>query len=157
MLRFIIIYEINFFEIWLSLFDLVWCITGFYFGTYCISRLHKWSIILQMILTNLLNFSNSIQKMNKQVNYDLKNLNNWLNGNKICLKSLTKQTDSDLHIKLNGKRLYPTDSFSYFGIIIDKNLNWYHSISNVAVKRNRANAISIIINLFCFGIKKRSS
>ena len=52
--------------------------------------------------------------MNKQVNYDLKNLNNWLNANKICLnvgktevvlfKSLTKQADSDLHIKLNGKQ-----------------------------------------------------
>ena len=63
--------------------------------------------------TNLLNFSHSIKKMNKEVNYDLKNLNNWLNTNKICLnvgktevvlfKSLTKQTDSDLHIKLNGK------------------------------------------------------
>ena len=51
--------------------------------------------------------------LNKQVNYDLKNLNNWLSANKICLnvgktkvvlfKSLKKQTDSDLHIKLNGK------------------------------------------------------
>ena len=71
--------------------------------------------------------------MNKQVNYDLKNLNNWLNANKICLnvgktevvlfKSLKKQTDSDLHIKLNGKQLYPTDSVKYLGIIIDKNFN----------------------------------
>ena len=53
--------------------------------------------------------------MNKQVNYNLKNLNNWLNANKICLnvgktevvllKSQKKQTDSDLHVKLNGKRL----------------------------------------------------
>ena len=67
--------------------------------------------------TNLINFSHSIKKMNKQVNYDLKKLNNCL---KICLnvgktevvlfKSLTRQTDSDLHLKLNGKRLYPTDS-----------------------------------------------
>ena len=53
--------------------------------------------------------------MNKQVNYGLENLNNWLNANKICLnvgktevvlfELLTKQTDSDLHLKLNGKRL----------------------------------------------------
>ena len=99
--------------------------------------------------------------MNKQVNYDLKNLNNWLNGNKICLKSLTKQTDFDLHIKLNGKRLYPTDSFRYFGIIIDKKLDWHHSISNVAAKRNVANAMLskmrhfvILLNQKTFGLTK---
>ena len=65
----------------------------------------------------------------------------WLNANKICVNvgkievvlsnSLTKQTDSDLHIKLNGKRLYPTDSV--------KNLNWHFQISNAADKLNRAN------------------
>ena len=63
--------------------------------------------------TNLLNFSHSTKNMNEQVNYDLKNLNNWLKANEICFnvsktevvlfKSLTKQTDSDLHLKLNGK------------------------------------------------------
>ena len=51
--------------------------------------------------------------MNEQVNCDLKNLNNWLKANEICFnvsktevvlfKSLTKQTDSDLHLKRNGK------------------------------------------------------
>ena len=54
-------------------------------------------------------------------------------------KSLTKQTDSDLHFKLNGKRLYPTDSVKYLAIIIDKNLIWHHQINNVAPKLNRAN------------------
>ena len=54
--------------------------------------------------SNLLYFSHSIKKMNKQVNYDLKNLNNWLSTSKICVnvsktevllfKSLIKQTDS---------------------------------------------------------------
>ena len=58
--------------------------------------------------TNLLNFSHSIKKINKHVNYDLKNLNNWLNANKIylnvdkakvvLLKSLKKQNDSNLHV-----------------------------------------------------------
>ena len=50
--------------------------------------------------TYFLNFSHSVKKMNKQVNFDMINLNNWLNANKICLnvdktevvlfKSLTK-------------------------------------------------------------------
>ena len=62
--------------------------------------------------TNLLNFNQLIKKLNEQVNYDLKKLNNWLNANKIylnvgktevvLLKSLTKQTGSDLDLKLNG-------------------------------------------------------
>ena len=71
--------------------------------------------------------------MNKEVNSDLKNLKNWLNVNKICLKvdntevvllkSLKKQTDFDLNVKLNGKRLYLTNSVKYLGIIVAKNLN----------------------------------
>ena len=35
--------------------------------------------------TNLLNYNNSVKRMNKQVNKDFKNLTNWLNANKICL------------------------------------------------------------------------
>ena len=62
--------------------------------------------------TNLLNFNQLIKKLNEQDNYHLKKLNNWLNANKIylnvgktevvLLKSLTKQTGSDLYLKLNG-------------------------------------------------------
>ena len=98
--------------------------------------------------------------MNKQFNYGLKNLNNWLSANKICVnigktevvffKSLTKQTDSDVHIKLNGKQLYPTDSVKYLRIIIDKNLHWHHQVSNAAAKLNRANAMLPKIRHFVF-------
>ena len=35
--------------------------------------------------SNLLNYNNSVKKMNKQVNQDLTNLANWLNPNKNCL------------------------------------------------------------------------
>ena len=35
--------------------------------------------------TNLLNLSNSMKKLNKLVNADLKHLVNWLNANKISL------------------------------------------------------------------------
>ena len=34
---------------------------------------------------NLLYYNNSVKRMNKQVNQDLKNLTNWLNTNNICL------------------------------------------------------------------------
>ena len=101
--------------------------------------------------TNLLNFNNSIKKINKQVGHDLKNLLFWLNANKICpnvsktevvlFKSIRKQTEATLKLKLNGKRLYTTNSVKYLGIKIDENLNWHEQINNVAVKSNRATAM----------------
>ena len=89
--------------------------------------------------------------MNKQVNQVLKNLANWLNANKICLnvsktevvlfKSSRKFTDVPLKLKLNGKRLYPTNSVKYLGISINENLNWKQQISDVAIKLKKANGI----------------
>ena len=65
--------------------------------------------------TNLLCLSNSIKKLNKEVNADLKHLVNWLNANKISLnvkktemvifKSKQEKLEGDLKIKLCGKRL----------------------------------------------------
>ena len=70
--------------------------------------------------TNLLCLSNSIKKLNKVVNANLKHLVNWLNANKISrsvkktemviFKSNQKKFEDDLKIKLYGKRLYPTES-----------------------------------------------
>ena len=66
--------------------------------------------------TNLLYLSNSIKKLNKLVNANLKHLVNWLNANEISLnikktemvicKSKQKKFEGDLKIKLCGKRLY---------------------------------------------------
>ena len=80
--------------------------------------------------TNLLNFNSCVKSINKQVNYDLKNLSIWLKANKIWLNvgktelvlftSSKKQLDCDLKIKLSGKWLYETDSVKYLGIQIDK-------------------------------------
>ena len=76
--------------------------------------------------TNLLNFNNSIKKINKEVEHDLKHLSYWLNTHKIFLsvskteevlfKSLRKQTETTLKLKLNGKRLCTTHSVKYLGI-----------------------------------------
>ena len=73
--------------------------------------------------TNLLDFNSCVKAINKQVNYDLKNLPNWLKANKISLNagktelvlftSSKKQLDCDSKIKLNGKRLYETFSQIY--------------------------------------------
>ena len=101
--------------------------------------------------TNLLNFNSCVKSINKQVNYDLRNLSNWLKANKISLNvgktelvlftSSKKQLDCDLKIKLNGKRFYGTDSVKYLGIQIEKRLTWKQQINHVAFKLNKANAM----------------
>ena len=74
--------------------------------------------------------------------------------------SLKKQLDHELKIKLNGKKLYQTDSVKYLGMYIDKNLTWKHHVNNVAIKFSTANAMlskirhyidkkMTIINLLC--------
>ena len=55
-----------------------------------------------------------------------------MNANKICLnvskteldpfRSARKQLDFGLKLKLNGKRLYPTNSLKYLGVKIDERL-----------------------------------
>ena len=101
--------------------------------------------------TNLLCLSNSIKKLNKLVNADLKHLVNWLNANKISLnvkktemvifKSKQKKFEGDLKIKLCGKRLYPTESFKYLGMKIDTNLSWQYHVHDLSTNLNRANAL----------------
>ena len=93
----------------------------------------------------------SIKKLNKLVNADLKRLVNWLNANKISLnvkktemvifKSKQKKFKGDLKIKLSGKRLYRTESVKYLGVKIDTNLSWQYHVNDLSVKLNRANAL----------------
>ena len=76
--------------------------------------------------TNL-HFGKSMIKLNKYVNLDMKNLTDWLNANKISLnvqktelvifKHQRKKSGCEVKIKLNRKRLYPTDSVKYLDIL----------------------------------------
>ena len=46
-----------------------------------------------------------------------------------------------MKMKLNRKRLYPTDSVRYIGVKIDSKLNWKIHVNVIATKLNRANAM----------------
>ena len=101
--------------------------------------------------TSLLNIQNTISKINRSLNKDLKELSFWLHANKIALnvaktkvipfKTKHKPCDTDLRLKLCRKRLYETKHLRYLGIKIDDNLNWKGPIHDLASKLNRANAI----------------
>ena len=108
--------------------------------------------------TSLLYTNNSIKKLNKMLNKDLKNLTNWLNANKISLnvdktemilfKPIKKPLDCQLKLKLNGKRLYQTSSVKYLGIKIDQYLNWQGHINNIAINLNKKNAMLYKVRQF---------
>ena len=101
--------------------------------------------------TDLLCLSNSIEKLNKLVNADLKHLVNWLDTNEISLnmkknevvifKSKQKRVEGDLKIKLCGKKLYPTEIVKYLGVKIDTNFTWQHHVNDPSIKLNRDNAL----------------
>ena len=101
--------------------------------------------------TNLLHFSKSVNKLNKYINLDMKNLTDWLNANKISLnvkktelailKHKKKNLECPIRIKLSRKSLYTSNSIRYLGVKIDENLNWKDHIHDIATRLNRANAL----------------
>ena len=101
--------------------------------------------------TNLLRISNSPQQLQKHLNIDLKLLYKWLLANKIslnCSKTemiiFRKPTDRisfKFKIKLNGHRLYQSDSIKYLGILLDSTLNWKHHCDILSKKLKRANGM----------------
>ena len=107
---------------------------------------------------NLLIINKSLKRLNKLLNIDLKNLTNWFNANRISLnvskteliifKPKRKPIDFNMKIKLNGKKLNPTDSVRYLGVKIDKKLNWNSHVNASATKLNRANAMLYKVRYF---------
>ena len=69
--------------------------------------------------TNLFHTNKSVENLNKLVNHDMKQLNNWLSANKISFntskpeivifKSPRKEISDEIKIKLTGKRLDPSN------------------------------------------------
>ena len=106
----------------------------------------------------MLHFNKSVAKLNKLANQDMKNLTVWFNASRISLnvektelvifKHQRKKLDAGIKIKLNGKRLYTSQSVRYLGIKIDQNLNWKDHINDIAVKLKRANALLFKIRNF---------
>ena len=100
----------------------------------------------------LLNIQNTISKINRTLNKNLKELLFWLNADKIVLnvaktevilfKIEHKPCDADLRLELCRKRLYITKYLRYLRIKIDENFNWKIHIHDLASKLNRANAVA---------------
>ena len=96
-----------------------------------------------------------MKNLNKLVNHDMKQLNNWLGANEISsnvekadlviFKSPREVLSDEIKIIITGKRLYPLNSVKYLGVRIDKFLHWHDQVNNIAVKLNKANALLLKI------------
>ena len=68
------------------------------------------------------------------MNTDLRRLSQWLKANRLSLNvnktelmifhSNTQKVDESVKFKLDGKRLLPSDSVKYLGILLDNYLQW---------------------------------
>ena len=84
--------------------------------------------------TNMLQLHSSRETLAKRMNFDLKNLSQWLKVNKLSLNVMkteliifhksSKKTDPSLKIILDGKRLIQTDTVKYLGVLLDDHLLW---------------------------------
>ena len=96
--------------------------------------------------TSVILSSTSLEILSKRINKDLFNLSNWLKANKLSLnvkktelvifRSKKLNIDSSFKFKLNGKRLVPTKSVKYLGVLPDEHSHWNEQISQVKMKLN---------------------
>ena len=101
--------------------------------------------------TNLLSVCDNYKILCKNLNLDLKYLVCWLTANKISLNegkteliffhSPKTLIPNDLNIKLNGKRLLPSNEVKYLGVYLDEHLNGEPHCSQLVSKLNRANGM----------------
>ena len=85
-----------------------------------------------------MNFQTLSKKLIKKQSMIWKTYQTGLMLKKFALN--VSKTDHKLKIRLNGKKLYSTDSVKYLAVHIDKNLNWKHHINNVVIKLSKENA-----------------
>ena len=103
-----------------------------------------------MILV-FLNIKSTKKEINKYMNKDLRSLSKWPNANKIyqsitktevlILKRKGRVFDTDLKLKLCGKKLFTSKSVKYLGVILDECLQWNFHINQLCLKLNKANAM----------------
>ena len=108
--------------------------------------------------TNLLVAGKNLQEIQKQTNLDLRALCRWLKANKISLNTSKtelilfrdprKKIPHDIKVKIDGKRLTPSKSVKYLGVIIDCHFTWKTHQAEISAKLSRATGMLCKIRHF---------
>ena len=103
--------------------------------------------------TSLCYQSSAMNVLNEAINNDLKQLDTWLQGNKLSLNvaktnsmlvstkqkhSILKSRNEDLDLKIRDNELEIIQKTKYLGVQIDKSLNWKEGTKTVSTKVPRA-------------------
>ena len=59
----------------------------------------------------------------------------------VVFRRQNTELNNSFKIKLDGKRLFPTSSVKYLGVLLDEPLTWSPQISHVQMKLNQATGI----------------
>ena len=93
--------------------------------------------------------SSDINELNEAINIDLKQLDIWLQGNKLSLNvaktnsmlvstkqqhNILKSRNDDLDLKIRDNDLEIIQKTKYLGVQIDNSLNWKEHIKTVSTK-----------------------
>ena len=98
--------------------------------------------------TNIYYEDVSLQKLEKKVNSELRNLYLWLSVNRLSLNidktnfvifhPFNKPLKYNVTIKIHNKAICEKKSIKYLGVLIDSTLSWKDHISNTSKKVSRA-------------------
>ena len=98
--------------------------------------------------TNMLLSDNSLKRLNKRINQDLKLTVEWIRANKLSLnvdkteiiifKPKNKNITKHLNFRISGQKIKPTTQVKYLGIILQDDLSWDKYLSNLVKKLSRA-------------------
>ena len=103
--------------------------------------------------TSLCHQALNMTQLNGAINNDLKQLDAWLQGNKLSLnvtkthsmlittkqkRNILKSTDQNLELSIRGKELDIVQKTKYLGVQIDCSLDWKEQIKAVSAKVSRA-------------------
>ena len=101
--------------------------------------------------TNLLHVNSTSKALQKKLNQDLNMLTHWLDANKISLNCAKTELiyfhkkrsgiPPDIKIKLNGKRLIPSDNIKYLGVHLDETLSGSAHFKELSKKLYIANSM----------------
>ena len=108
-----------------------------------LSRLHHFADD-----TNLLLVDNSLKKINKHINHDLKLLTTWLRANRISLNTYKteillfrskskKKITKHLNFTISGQYIPRKTQVKYLGLTINEHLDWDLYFSQLKKKLNR--------------------
>ena len=98
--------------------------------------------------TNIIYRHKSLRKINQRINYDLRNIAEWLRANRIALntdktrtvlfRAPRKHLTRKMNFRISGQRIKVKTCAKYLGIIIDEFLNWKSHFNVLRTKLGRS-------------------